>query len=128
MRPIALGLALIASLALVGCGSEADPKPPYTTPAPVPGPTSPPAAGSTPPAQPGTEFTGTGVVEVQGPSIAMQGTHQLVENAKAVALLESRTVDLRAHEGKRVKLTGTSSTTIEGGFTIVDVRTIEVLR
>jgi hypothetical protein len=133
MRTTAALALLVGLVALVACGRDAETVKPEPAPSPGAGPSpASPAPTTTPPRPPGArpasaDFVGTGVVEVQGPSIGMQGSHKLVDGTTTVCLLESGVIDLVKHEGKRVKLSGVARTTIEGGKTIVDVRTIEDL-
>jgi hypothetical protein len=139
MRPFIACTVFVGCLSLAACGKDSEPakagpatpaasapstKPTPPMPVPTPAPTVPPKPAAAPAA---SDFTGAGVVEVQGISIAMQGTHKLVDGGKTVCLLESKKVDLKAHEGKKVKLSGPSRPTVEGGQTIVDVQTIEDL-
>ena len=129
MRATTAAFALIGALTLAACGKDAEPtKPaaPVGTPAPAPVPAVPTPA--TPPPAPATLTSFTGTLEVQGITTTMQGTHQLREGGKLVCFLgtTSKTVDLKAHEGKKVKVTGIASPTVEPSPTpYVDVQTIE---
>jgi hypothetical protein len=125
-------IALVAALGLVvsACGKDEDkskpaPSVPYAS-TPPSGKTAPgeaPGGKATPPAAV-TSWTGT--VQPAGVGITMQGSHKLVEGGTTVVLLTTtnRYVELVKFEGKRVKVTGTPSPTVEGGQTIVDVQTI----
>jgi hypothetical protein len=50
-----------------------------------------------------------------------------VDGGKTVVLLQSSKVDLKAYEGKRVRVKGAAQPTVEGDATIVDVTEVEVL-
>jgi hypothetical protein len=141
MRSVGLR-AVLASVVLLlsaACGDEAAP------PAPGPGPTPPrdgrPAPPTTPPAEtppaspkppasgdPDDTTSYTGTVEPMGVSIHMQGTHKLTEGGATVVLLRSGSVALSTYEGKRVRVKGKASPTVEGAQTIVDVESIEEVR
>lgn len=116
--PCAL-LGLFALVGLVGCGREAAPEKHATAPVAPTAPSALPAAPNAP------SFVGT--LEVQGVTLTMQGTHQLVDAGKVVCLLGSRTLDLAPYVGKKVRVTGPTSPTVEGHQTIVDVVRVDVL-
>lgn len=117
-----------AGLVLAGCGGdEGKPKTPPQTPYgsnPTAGTPTPPSGGS--PSTPATATSWTGTVEPAGIGITMQGSHKLVEGGATVVLLTAsdKSIDLTRYEGKRAKVTGKASTTVEGGRTIVDVQTV----
>ena len=126
MRESVVTLLFAASVTFVltGCDKASDGKgapPPATTPNSTTPPTSGPTSAAT-----AIEWTGT--LEKQGMSIAMEGTHKLVSGGKTVVLLKSARVDLSKFEGKKVAVTGASSTTVEGNQTIVDVQEISEIR
>lgn len=128
MRATTAAFALIGALTLAACGNDAEPKKPAVPPSPAPAPSGGPPAPATPPPAPATQTSFTGTLEVQGITTTMQGTHQLREGGKLVCFLgtTSKTVDLKAHEGKKVKVTGIASPTVEPSPTpYVDVQTIE---
>lgn len=108
---------LLSAFAVAGCGKDADSGGAKAPSAPKAGPASPLST------TPATQWTGK--LEALGPSIHMEGTHKLVDGDKLVVLLKSAKVDLKAHEGKKVAVTGPSSATVEGNQTIVDVETIQ---
>ena len=124
---------LLLALGASACGKSADEGPeerknmptvPAQSPSSTPKRPTPPAPG-----MPDTkELAWVGTVEPAGIGITMQGTHKLVEGGRTVALLEGKAVDLKAYEGKRVRVTGKASATVEGNQTIVEVATIEEVR
>lgn len=109
---------LLSAFAVAGCGKDTDSTGSKSPASPAVKPTKPAS-----PANPATQWTGK--LEALGPSIHMEGTHKLVDGDKLVVLLKSAKVDLKAHEGKKVAVTGASSATVEGNQTIVDVETIK---
>jgi hypothetical protein len=147
MARLSLALAALVGLSLTACGKDEDklkpaPQTPYasspsnTKPGDTkPGDTKPgsPNPGATNPgdAKPGASSSWTGTLQPAGVGITMQGTHKLVEpnkegGDKTVVLLKTTNahVELAKYEGKKVKVNGMPSPTVEGGQTIVDVQTI----
>ncbi len=122
MRSTTLPCALLGLFGLVGCGKEAAPEKPATAPV---APSAPSAPSALPAAPNATSLVGT--LEAQGVTITMQGTHQLVDAGKVVCLLGSRSVDLAPYVGKKVRVTGPTSPTVEGHQTIMDVVRVDVL-
>ncbi len=120
MRAASIATAVFSLLLLAACGKQEAKKeaaPPATPPAGTATPTP------EPPPVPGV-VSWVGTVEKMGPSITMQGTHRLVNEGKTVVLLKSAKADLAAWEGKRARVTGAATRTVEGDATIVDVETI----
>ena len=134
-RTLLASLAFVLAAALPSCGKKDEkPAPPAGgggAPAGMDSGT-PSSTPSAPPLGPSMETPGSGSggiqsswsgrVEKQGPGIAMEGSHKLVDGeGKTIVLLKSTKVDLAALEGKFVTVKGYPSQTVEGGFTIVDV-------
>ena len=125
MARSAIAFAAAVGLVLASCGKEEDKsKSPPQVPYASNPPTNKPPAGGAPTATPPLGSYWTGTVEPAGVGITMQGSHKLVQEGATIAFLTSKTVDLAKYEGKKVRVTGASSTTVEGGKTIVDVQTI----
>jgi hypothetical protein len=135
MATFRLVLILLLVIPLAACGDD--------RPADKPGagngsgPSTPGSGGTPSPSGPGPdapaepsagEYSATGVVKALGPSIHMQGTHQLVEEGRTVALLQSKAVDLTKFEGKRVTVFGKAEPTVEGKQTIVTVSRVEPVK
>jgi len=71
-----------------------------------------------------------GIVEELGMSIFMQGTHKLVDGkGELVALLQSGSdsLDLNSYLGQKVKVSGASEPSVEGGATFVTVQSVSKL-
>ncbi len=119
MRATTAAFLLIGALALSACDrKDSEPAKPAAPASPAPATPAPPTNAST--------FTGT--LEVQGVTTTMQGTHQLREGGKLVCFLgtTSKGIDLQAYVGKRVKVTGVASPTVEPSPTpYVDVQKLE---
>lgn len=64
----------------------------------------------------------TGTVMPAGPSVYMEGTHQLLdEEGELLALLKSDKIDLEYFEGARVEIEGEAVKTVEGRQRLVEV-------
>ena len=127
-RVTALFVAILG-LALASCGKDEEkPKQPPQTPYSSTKPSKPPS-GATPggtAVPPTASQSWTGTLQPAGIGITMEGSHKLVEGGATVVLLKTtnKMVELAKFEGKRVRVTGMPSPTVEGGQTIVDVQTI----
>jgi hypothetical protein len=71
----------------------------------------------------------TGKIEPMGMSIFMQGSHQLLDESGAmiVILQSDGKVDLNKFVGKKVKVSGTTEDTVEGGGKLLTVSSAESL-
>lgn len=68
-----------------------------------------------------------GTVQAAGPSIYMEGSHELVNSqGELLARLSGRQfeVDLDCYKGKKVRLTGEWRPTVEAGGQIFEVRSV----
>ncbi len=71
-----------------------------------------------------------GRIQPAGPSIYMEGSHELFDDAgKSVARLSGleHEIDLTAYDGRQVKLTGAWRPTVEAGGKIFEVSAVEAL-
>lgn len=68
-----------------------------------------------------------GTLQKAGPSIYMQGTHELTLPTGKVILLESTDVDLEDYEGRNVMVRGIVQATVEEGGTIMSVQSLTAL-
>ena len=71
-----------------------------------------------------------GKIEPMGMSFFMQGSHQLLDDKGEVVVLlmgVDETTDLTSFEGKNVKVSGTTSDTVEAGGKLLTVSVVEAV-
>jgi len=91
------------------------------------GVTSPPSSvgEETPPDTPQQQDRLTGRVLPLGPSIYMEGTHKLVDDAvEIVAILRASDDKLKLAEGFQVEIFGEKKKTVEGEMVLIEVEEI----
>lgn len=71
-----------------------------------------------------------GKIEPMGMSFFMQGSHQLLDDKGEVVVLlmgVDETTDLTSFEGQNVKVSGTTSDTVEAGGKLLTVSVVEAV-